>query len=72
MPVLVGEGDDLRLYARAVARADTLDLSIVERRSVEGLAQHAVAGLIGKEPIARALLERGAGGRVHEGELMMV
>ena len=31
MTVLVGEGDDLRLDARAVTGADTLDLPIVQR-----------------------------------------
>ena len=55
MTVLVGEGDDLRLDARAIAGADTLDLAIVQRRAIEGLTQHGVAGLIGIERIAGEL-----------------
>ena len=55
MTILVGEGDDLRLDARAIAGADTLDLAIVQRRAIEGLTQHGVAGLIGIERIAGEL-----------------
>ena len=72
MTVLVGEGDDLRLDARAVAGADTLDLTIVQRRAVEGLTQDGVAGLIGIERIAGELTQRRAGGCIEVGELMMI
>ena len=72
MTVLVGEGDDLRLDARAVAGADTLDLPIVQRRAVEGLTEDGVAGLIGIERIAGELTQRRAGRRIEVGELMMI
>ena len=72
MTVLVGEGDDLRLDARAIAGADTLDLAIVQRRAIEGFTQDGVAGLIGIERIAGELTQRRAGRHIEEGELMMI
>ena len=72
MAVFVGEGDDLRLDAGAVARPDALYLSVVEGRAVEGFAQHRVARLVGVERVARELTQGGALWGIHIGELMEV
>ena len=72
MAVFVGEGDNLRLDAGAVAWPYALYLSVVEGRAVEGFAQHRVARLVGVEGVARELTQGGALWGIHIGELMEV
>ena len=55
MACAVGEVDNLRLYAGAVARADALYLPIVERRVAERSAEYVVASFVGIEDVAGAL-----------------
>ena len=45
---LVCKRHDLRLDARTVARADALDLSVIQRGVGEAFAQDCMAGLVGE------------------------
>ena len=61
---LVGEGHDLRLDGRAVARADALDHAGVDRAAVEVRADDGVRALVGIGQVAHGLvLDRVRGGK---------
>ena len=57
MLLLVGEGHDFCFYAGAVARTDTLDLSVVKGRFGQSLAQYTVHFGIGVASPAAELLQ---------------
>ena len=67
----VGEGDDFRFDAGAIARADALDLTVEEGRIRQTAAQHLVRGFVGKAAPAGQLLQ-GAGAGAEEGEAVEV
>ena len=62
---------DLRLDAWAVARADTLDLSVIQRGVGEAFAQDRMAGFVGERGPATELLQNTVRS-VHIRELMEV
>ena len=68
---LVGEGDDFRLDAGAVARPDALDLPVEKGRIGQAAAQYLVRFLVGVARPAGQLLELSGRG-VEEGELVEV
>ena len=63
MVILPGKGDDLRLYAGAVARSNAVYLTVVERCLIEVTPQHLMAGR------RRLREEAGSLGRLQSGHL---
>ena len=70
MLVLVGEGDELRLYARTVAWTGGLYLSVEQRRVVKVGFQYVVYALVGVASPAGQLFQNAVRG--HVAELMKV
>ena len=56
VPRLIGEGHDLRLDGRAIARADALDHAGVDRAAVEVRADDGVRALVGIGQVAHGLV----------------
>ena len=69
---LVGEGHDLRLDRRAVARADTLDHAGVDRAAVEVRADDGMCALVGVGEVADGLVfDRLHGGKGERLDLLV-